>query len=403
MKPKLKLNAGAIKALAIQHGEKAALGLGVCLLLMFIWSAVKMDVLGPEKQPEKLEEAATKTDNHITDSKWDPIAKGIEVVDYVQRTKRDPLADRDYRLIHPLNGPVSEKKGQRPDPKMLTVEELQATAGLGVFAFNKEGTEIEPRGPKMGPNKKNPPAPGPAPPGKAKGGATAGAKPKAKAGNTPEPGPVATPPRGRKTRPDEFVQQRGVRPSRDSELKGLSWVVITGLVPFAKQEAEFEEAFRNVIKPIPEKDEPEYTDMKIERAEVVDGVAAEWREIKLRAYNNQFRRRWQSEMTEVAEYAYTDRNFTMPLAPLVGADWDPAAVGHPKVPLAQKNNQGLPEKTRVEEAGDEEDGGFFQSGPAEGHMADAPRRRSRAAQFHRFRTGAPGGRCHSVPVYRYHG
>ena len=147
MKPKLKLNVGAIKALAVQHGEKAALGLGVFLLLMFIWSAIKMDVLGPEKQPEKLEEAATKTDNHITDSKWDPIAKGIEVVDYVQRAKRDPLVDRDYRLIHPLNPALWDQKGKRPDPKMLTVEELQATAGLGVFAFTKEVTEIERAGP----------------------------------------------------------------------------------------------------------------------------------------------------------------------------------------------------------------------------------------------------------------
>ena len=171
-------------------------------------------------------------------------------------------------------------------------------------------------------------------------------------------------------------------------------MVITGLVPFAKQEAQFEDDFRNVIKPIPEADEPQYTGMKIERTEIVAGAEPKWDELKLVAYHNQFRKRWQSEMSEVAEYAYTDRNFTMPLAPLVGADWDPAAVGHPKVPFVQKGNQGMPEKTRDEgAAADEEDEGFGFA-PREGHLADAP-----PPKVSRKRNSAGAGPARQVADY----
>ena len=45
---------------------------------------------------------------------------------------------------------------------------------------------------------------------------------------------------------------------------------------------------------------------------------------------------WQAELHEVIEDSYIDPMYTMPLAPLVGSDWDPAVVSHPKVVLAEK-------------------------------------------------------------------
>ena len=159
MKLKLKLNGAAIKALAIQHGEKAGFFLGVCVLILFIWSAAKMDILGDDKQPDKLKLAAEAADEHIKNSQWDPKAKGIEVVDYVHRAKRDPLNDKDYRLTNHWSKPVWESKGKRPDPKLLPVEEMMASAGLGIFALAKEeppeaaGKPRKPSGPPGGPER----------------------------------------------------------------------------------------------------------------------------------------------------------------------------------------------------------------------------------------------------------
>ncbi len=365
MKVKLKLNGAAIKALAIQHGEKAGLALGVGACVLFIWSAAKMDVLGPEKQPTKLEEAAKKTDDHIRDSKWDPVAKGIEVVDYVQRAKRDPLADKDYRLVHPFNPPIWESKGKRPDPKMFPVEEMLASAGLGVFALSKEIVEPDPAGPKKPANKKG--TPGPKGMSEPKGGPLAGAKDK-KGG---PPGGPGGPPRGPKQNPPDMVVH-GIRPGRDSELKGFSWVVITGLIPIAKQEAEFEEAFRNVIKPIPEADEPQYRGYKIERAEIAGDAEPVWQEIKVKEYNQQFRARWQAESHEIIDETYSHRGYTMPLAPLVSADWDPAVVGHPKVPLAEKAGAAAAARPAPSDAADDEDDEFGLSGPNPPGKAGAP-------------------------------
>ncbi len=352
MKPKLKLNASALKELALQHGEKAGFALGVLLLVMFIWSAAKTEVLGPEKQPDKLEDAATKTDNHITGAKWDPVAKGIEVVDYVQRAKRDPLNEKDYRLKNYLTNPVFNTKGKRPDPKIFAVEELQATAGLGVFAFARPTVEGEqPRGPG---NKNRPPMGGPMGP---PGGPIPGRKdkPKGPGGSKDAPGPLdrlaggGKPPGGPSTGPGrpkrnsaESGMPKGVRFSRDAELRGLSWVVITGVVPIAKQEVEFEDKFGNVIKPMGDADSPQYSGYKIERTEIKPGAAPDWHEINLKANLEKFRSRWAAEAPEVADAAYLHRGYTEGLAPLVGADWDPAAVGHPKIPLMQKNGSRPP-------------------------------------------------------------
>ena len=139
MKVKAKLNLAGIKELGMQHGEKAGFGLGVLVLVMFLWSAAQTTVLGPEKQPDLLKESAEKTDRHILNSKWDPVAKGIEVVDYVSRAKRDPLNDKDYRHLVYLDKPLWEAKGKRPDPKLLPVEELLASAGSGIFSMARRG------------------------------------------------------------------------------------------------------------------------------------------------------------------------------------------------------------------------------------------------------------------------
>ncbi len=145
-----------------------------------------------------------------------------------------------------------------------------------------------------------------------------------------------------------------------SKLKGYSWVVVTGLIPVSKQEAEFEEAFRNVILADPETDVPEYFGLKIERAEVKgDANGLDWkeaREIKPKELQA-FMKSWQTEAKEVVDDLYVDPMYTMPLAPLVGVNWDPAVVnGHDKIPLAPKRGQNLRQPVREEAADDEEDG-----------------------------------------------
>jgi hypothetical protein len=281
MKLKLNLNGAAIKGLAMQHGEKALFGVAVFVLLMFIWSAAKTDVLGPDKQPDKLKESAEKSDQWVLSSKWDPKAKGVEVVDYVKRAKRDPLVDKDYRLAVFFDKPLWESKSLRPDPKVLAIEELQAAAGLGIFALN--------------------------PPDK------------------PDQADPAMPPKGKKAAPPP--PPVAGRPAH-GDLKGLSWVVVTGLVPLAKQEAEFEEAFHNVKFNDPAQDFPEFAGLRIERAEVADAAAPpNWQPLNM-VVNRTILKSFRTAARELVDDEFIDAVHTVPLGPLVGSEWTYKVVGH---------------------------------------------------------------------------
>ncbi len=156
MKLKFKVSGDGIKAVAMQHGEKLAFALGLLVLVLFVWSAAGTSVLGPDKQPDKLAESSTKTDQHILNSKWDAKIKGIEVIDYVSRAKRDPLNDKDYRLAVFLNKPLWESKVKRPDPRILAVEELYATAGSGIFALAPDELAENRGNPAVGPGPRGP-------------------------------------------------------------------------------------------------------------------------------------------------------------------------------------------------------------------------------------------------------
>ena len=354
MKVKLNLNVGGLKQLAIHHGEKAAFGLGVLLLVMFIWSASKTEVLGPDKQPQPLSEAATKTEQAVLNSKWDAKAKGVEVVDYVRRAKRDPLNDKDYRLSVFLNKPLWELKGKRPDPKILPVEEMLASAGLGILAMTPPDAPAQPGG--------KPPKPG------ARAGARARDPAMATRGAMGMPDGMPQPGRaGAAARPGDAglrgmrmpgpMMPGAMRSAAKGNLKGFSWVVVTGLVPIRKQEAEFEEAFRNVIDPEPDKDIPEYRGYKVERAEVHGDAPLEWQEIKLRGVE-EFKKQWSARPQEVVDAAYVDPMYTQELGPLVDRDWDPAVVGHPKVPIAD-NLTAASAPVEADQSEDEDDAEGF--------------------------------------------
>ena len=163
----------------------------------------------------------------------------------------------------------------------------------------------------------------------------------------------------KRKRKHEVAEPEGVRVGGKANLKGFDWVVVTGLVPVRKQEAEFEEAFRNVILADEEADVPEYLGLKIERAEVNgDPNALAWTEIKLKDLQD-FRTHWQTEAKEVVDELYLDPMYSMPLAPLVAVDWKPAVAGHPKVPVAVKNkNLQIKPKEDVNPDDEENPGGL---------------------------------------------
>jgi hypothetical protein len=302
MKLKPKLNVDAVKRALIQHGEKAAFGLAVLMLLVFFWKTVGLEVLGSDRKPDPLKKLAEEAKQHILTSVWDPKAKNIEIVDYPARAEHVPLNDRDYHLAVELDKPLWEMHGKRPAPKLLPVEELVATAGQGILAL------------------------------------------KAEKGTSSEPSADTRPVRG-----SSSAKPAGAKISTGATPKGFYFVAITGLVPLRKQSAEFDDAFRTALDYNPSTDAPAYEGMKIERAVVTGSEPNEmaWEELDLAAVG-EFVDKWagmDKNSSEVVDEQYVDPLLTMPLAPMLGKDWDPAVAGHPKIPLiARLDSSKKPEK-----------------------------------------------------------
>ncbi len=64
-----------------------------------------------------------------------------------------------------------------------------------------------------------------------------------------------------------------------------------------------------------------------------------WEEIDLAAVDT-FVGNWPADpIDDVVDSQYVDDACTMPLGPLLGEDWDPGKVGHPKIPPAERLDQ----------------------------------------------------------------
>jgi hypothetical protein len=295
MKLKLNLNVDSAKRLLIQHGEKAAFGLAVCVLLLFFWKTLKLEVLGADKEPGPLTTLAEKARQHVLTSVWDPDAKNIKIVDYPARAEHVPLNVRDYDLVAFYDKPLWDQHEKRPVPKVLPVEELVAATGQAILAVKKEADDA--------------------------GKADAPAETHAIAGAAGSKG-------------------HGAQLGKELMPKGFFYVAVTGLVPVRKQIAAYDDAFRGALKYDAARDVPGYGEIKVERADVtgVNPARAAWKEIDMAAVGN-FVGTWSTEsINDVVddEYLGEPYTYTMPLGPLLGEDWDPAVAGHPKIPPAER-------------------------------------------------------------------
>jgi hypothetical protein len=177
---------------------------------------------------------------------------------------------------------------------MLAVEDLVGASGQGILALKKEKGEADP----------------------------------AEAGAVPVAG-------------SEAAKRGGIKLSSDSTGKGYFFIGVTGVVPLRKQRAEYDETFVSAVEYRQDEDVPVYAGMRVERAEI-DPAAPDklaWQEIDL-AGVGEFMSKWamsdKEAVADVVNPEFTDGILTMPLGPLMGRDWSPSLVGHPKIPSADR-------------------------------------------------------------------
>ncbi len=286
MKVKVKFDLDSIKSWLFENGEKVAFGAMVFVFLMFAYSALQREVLDPSKAENRLSEAARSVTDHVSNSTWDVKNAGVQIVDYRERAKRDPVPADAFATTKPFSWPLIPPKGKREDPEIFTVEEPRISGGVGTFAL--KGAES------------------------AAGAGKAGGGGKSKAGGS------------------------GIRPSNDSKLKSQAWAVVTALVPIEKQNAEYSRVFSNAMGDTAERDTAHYSRPIVERAEIdpKNPDKLDWKPLTSLTVSQP---NWETLGDEIVDPKYVDPNLTFRLGPLVGAGWN-ESVAHPKIPPSWVTN-----------------------------------------------------------------
>ena len=284
MKVKMKFDLASIKAWLFEHGEKLAFGTMVLVFLMFAYSALQREVLDPTKGETRLAEAARAVTDHVSKSTWDVKNAGVQIVDYKERAKRDPVPEKEFAANKPLAWPIFDPKGKRDDPEIYSIEEPRASAGVGTFALKAAG------------------APAGAANVAAGGGGGGGGQ----------------------------RRRGGVKPSNESTLKSQAWTVVTALVPIEKQTAEYSRVFSHAMGESAERDMPRYARAIVERAEVdaKNPDKLDWKPLGPLTVSQPD---WEPGGDEIVDAKFLDPNLTFRLGPLVDAGWDDS-VTHPKIP-----------------------------------------------------------------------
>lgn len=220
MKAKFNFDSAKLKELAFEHGEKAALGVGVLVAVLVIWSGLAIE--GYTRTSKELQTAVSTGRSRLEKSHENPPG-GPPRFDIKQDQIKVPdpgdtfSENIDRELIHPIdpsryagmeyNRPLFETKQRRREPAFIAVRDLHPSFAYGAVSY--------------------------------KGGES-----------------------------DKGLAQ------------GEQWIAVTGIVPFDEQTAAYTKAFQQALDPTTNA-VPVYRLYEIRRAEVTDpSEAIDWNKIQ---------------------------------------------------------------------------------------------------------------------------
>jgi hypothetical protein len=337
---------GGLKMMLLTHGEKILLAIiGPCVLWL-VYSALGTESLEDSRQPDdlsQLAQLATRSIDALTYSDL-PTEKRPALRDFSEVSVSPTLSVDDYLAPVPLNPPEFPRRTKRGDPALLSIEEVEITAGFGLFAM------LDPAGGGRGPldpgirvqtkddeRRRDDDA-------RDRRGRQRDAQ-----GRGNEDNGRRRAPRGDKETEDvvggvrpgpggDFARAavpQGVPVGTNAKVEGRFYAIVLAKVPFLKQLREYERVFRSA-QLFQQTDIPQYLGYVVERAEISREGEADWKRLTTISVNTGFdaiTKTWSVTAPEVVDQEYVDELFTFPLPPLVGRPWDASAT-HSSVPMA---------------------------------------------------------------------
>ena len=286
MKVKVKLDAGSLKELILEHIEKIGLGIVALIALFIVYSAFG-NANSIDKTPAQLNQAADQADRAI-EATTVAEAEGLNelnITDYAARAVsfRTPVQEAEYKTPIVWSPPLYQPKQRRIEPPLLAAAQLRAKADYGPVM---KMVAVEPDAAAVGP------------------------------GNPAPIGMAAT----------------------TNEVRGDRWVVVTALVPISKQEEAYFECYRNCVLPT-QNDVPVYLGYWVQRVELNSPTAPadiDWSKAETIQSNKAMTEamsKWAQSSSEVVEQKFLHERLVFPLPPLVGKQWEKEVAHEPEIPL----------------------------------------------------------------------
>lgn len=270
-KPGLSMNPAALAGFFISHGEKLILALvGVLALLMIWWGidAVRSQAAGEARSPRAVANLATQAAANIETTTKVPADRLADRRPLAALL--DPWRPQQVKIAaapagrSPLARPLTSELTKRTKPDVFPMEDLRAVAGIAVLpdAAREPGAGA-------------PPSPRP------DVGAAEPARGRDRRGRAGD--------RDREAEGSLFGIQGGgsleapqapaVKPLPDGRI--TPFVVVTGLIPAARQKAEYERRFGATSYRDPQRDSPRWAVYLVERARVVPGGSPRWERMEI--------------------------------------------------------------------------------------------------------------------------
>ena len=140
MKSKLKSGNPLVRFL-LAHGEKLGItAILVCAGMLF-WSSLGRERLGPDKQPDRLKEQASRAMQKVNAFTWDKLPEEEKPIAKVPGQVMKPVKPADFPPPSiPWNRSVTTVVGPRTDPVLLPPADLEVWADSGLWAIGDRET-----------------------------------------------------------------------------------------------------------------------------------------------------------------------------------------------------------------------------------------------------------------------
>jgi hypothetical protein len=269
-RPSLKFDKEAILAFLLKHCEKFVVGLVGLVALVLAWggiNALRLKAVGKDQTPDAVSQLTANAVRHIDAAAKPPADASRKAGDLALTI--DPWRPQQVKITPApqaslLDRPLFQELAKRAKPTVLPIEDLRAVAGVAVLPDPIDPSAMMPPG--RGPEGFDRP-------------------PEGQAG---EGGPQRP---GRAKRPNKRGEEQPVEPPPMPEFnpamdiprgKVVPYVIVTGLVPVAKQREEFGRCFSTAGLRDPQLDRPRWSQYLVERALVTAAGPPRWERLKLK-------------------------------------------------------------------------------------------------------------------------